>query len=211
VSAGCRHDHGTCGAEDARVRRILWLALALNGAMFALELGSGLAARSVALQADSLDFLGDAATYAISLSVLALGPIARARAALAKGTSLAVFGVLVAAGTVDQAIHQPLPEAATMGAVGALALAVNVAVAALLFSLRRGEANLRSAWLCSRNDAIGNLAVLAAAAGVFGTGTPWPDIAVGSIMASLALASAVAILRQASAELRLARRPAAAE
>jgi len=201
---GC-HDHGPARAgalEPPGIRRILWIALVLNAAMFAVEIGAGLAAKSVALQADALDFLADAATYAISLAVLALSARWRAGAALLKGASLGVFGLWVAAAAVLGAIRQPAPDPAVMGGVGLLALAVNVAVAVMLFRLREGDANLRSVWLCSRNDAIGNVAVMLAALGVFGTGTVWPDLAVAAIMAGLSLWAAWTILREASREWR---------
>jgi len=201
MSAGC-HTHSTEPAADRSVRRILWIALALNAAMFAVEIGAGLAARSVALQADALDFLGDAATYAISLAVLGRPLRWRAGAAMLKGVSLGVLGVWVAAATVWSAVAQPLPDHTVMGGIGVLALAVNVVAAVMLYRMRGGDANLRSAWLCSRNDAIGNLAVLGAALGVFGTATVWPDLVVGAVMAGLALSASIAILRQARSEWR---------
>ncbi len=186
----------------AHARRILWVALVLNAAMFVIEAGAGLAAKSVALQADALDFLSDTATYAISLAVLTRPPRWRAGAALLKGASLGLLGLWVAGATVFSALRQPLPVAEVMGAVGALALAVNIAVAVMLFRMRGGDANMRSVWLCSRNDAIGNLAVILAALGVFGTATVWPDLAVAGVMAALALSASVSILRQAAGEWR---------
>jgi Co/Zn/Cd efflux system component len=203
VSASC-HTHSIDTAANRHARRILWIALALNAAMFAVEIGAGLAAKSVALQADALDFLGDAATYAISLVVLSRSLRWRAGAAMLKGVSLGALGIWVAVATVLNAIEQPLPDHTVMGGIGALALAVNVVVAVMLFRMRGGDANLRSAWLCSRNDAIGNLAVLAAALGVFGTATVWPDLIVGAVMAGLALSASVSILRQARGEWRTA-------
>ncbi|MDH3235809.1 MAG: cation transporter [Alphaproteobacteria bacterium] len=200
------HDHGVPAGEDLppRARTVLWIALALNAAMFAVEIGAGLAAKSVALQADALDFLGDAATYAISLFVLTRSVRWRAGAAVLKGFSLGALGTWVAVATVLSAVRQPLPDHAVMGGIGTLALAVNIAVAVMLFRMRGGDANLRSAWLCSRNDAIGNLAVLAAALGVFGTASAWPDLVVGAVMATLALSASVSILRQARGEWRAA-------
>jgi Co/Zn/Cd efflux system component len=203
MSVGCHHheiDPG--GALAGRTRQLLWIALVLNAAMFAVEIGAGLAAQSVALQADALDFLGDAATYAISLAVLGRPLRWRAGAAALKGVSLGALGSWVAVATVLSAIAQPLPDHTVMGGIGLLALAVNGAVAAMLYRMRGGDANLRSAWLCSRNDAIGNLAVLAAAIGVFGTATVWPDLIVGAVMAALALCASVSILRQALGEWR---------
>jgi Co/Zn/Cd efflux system component len=205
MSAGC-HNHAIDpgGALGTRARQVLWIALVLNAAMFAVEIGAGLAAKSVALQADALDFLGDAATYAISLAVLGRPLRWRAGAAILKGVSLGALGIWVAVATVLSAIAQPLPDHTVMGGIGVLALGVNAVVAVMLYRMRAGDANLRSAWLCSRNDAIGNLAVLAAALGVFGTASVWPDLIVGAVMAGLALSASVAILRQARGEWRSA-------
>jgi Co/Zn/Cd efflux system component len=193
-------------ARDQSVRRILWTVLAVNAGMFVTEVSAGVAAGSLALQADSLDFLGDAATYGISLFVLSRSLAWRAGAALAKGGAMFAIGliILVSAG-VSFASDTP-PAHATMGIVGALALAANVACAALLYRFRAAESNLRSAWLCSRNDAIGNVAVLAAAFGVWGTATQWPDLVVGVGMASLAMLSSVQVIRQALGERANARR-----
>jgi Co/Zn/Cd efflux system component len=182
----------------------LWIALAVNAAMFAVEIVAGVAAGSVALKADALDFLGDSATYAISLLVVGMALQWRARAALAKGLSLGVIGLWVAGTTLHNALSGRVPDADVMGVIGVLALAANVGVAVLLYAFRSGDANMRSVWICSRNDAIGNVAVLLAALGVFGTGTGWPDVIVGGIMATLAITGAWQIVRQASGELRLA-------
>ena len=185
-------------------RRVLWIALALNGGMFAGELIAGIAAESVSLRADALDFLGDAANYAISLSVAGLALGWRARAALLKGYSLVALGFWVAGSTVWQTVVGTIPEAKTMGAVGVLALLVNLAVAAMLYRCRRGDANMRSVWICSRNDALGNVAVMLAALGVFGTGMAWPDLCVAVAMGLLALSGAWTVTRHARAELRSA-------
>jgi Co/Zn/Cd efflux system component len=155
-------------------RRALWVALVVNAGMFAVEIGAGLAAGSSSLQADSLDFLGDAANYAISLGVTGMALSWRARAALLKGITLFALGVWVAATTILHAYYGTLPKAELMGAVGFLALVTNGGVALTLYRFRSGDANMRSVWICSRNDAIGNVAVLFAAIGVFGTGTGWP-------------------------------------
>jgi Co/Zn/Cd efflux system component len=199
------HDH-CCADADASTlpawRRALWIALAVNAGMFAVEIGAGLAAGSSSLQADSLDFLGDAANYAISLSVTGLMLSWRARAALLKGFTLFALGAWVAATTIVHAYHGILPRAELMGAVGLLALVTNGAVALMLYRFRSGDANMRSVWICSRNDAIGNVAVLLAAIGVFGSGTGWPDVIVASIMAILALSGGFQIVRHAAAELR---------
>jgi Co/Zn/Cd efflux system component len=187
---------------NAAYRRILWTVLAINGAMFVIEIGAGLAARSASLQADALDFFGDAANYAISLIVVGMALRYRAAAALAKGATMGLFGLWVVAMVVWHAVHGTLPSAVTMGAVGFAALAANGASFALLWAYRTGDANMRSAWICTRNDVLGNLAVLLAALGVFGTGTGWPDIIVAAVMAALALQGAASVVRQSLAELR---------
>lgn len=196
---------------DLGYRRVLWIALGINASMFVLELAAGAAAGSASLQADAMDFLGDAANYVISLLVLGMSLAWRARAALVKGMSLGVLGVWVAGQTAWNAVYQTIPQAEVMGVVGALALAANLGCALLLYYHRNGDANRQSVWICSRNDAIANLAVLAAAAGVFGTGTGWPDVVVAAIMAVLAISGAVQIIRQALGELRPASAHMAAE
>jgi Co/Zn/Cd efflux system component len=187
---------------DAAYRRVLWIVLAINAAMFALEIGAGLAAGSAALQADALDFFGDAANYGISLFVVGMALRYRAMAAFAKGASMGLFGLWVIGVAVWHAVHGTLPHAFTMGAVGVAALAANAASFGLLWAYRGGDANMRSAWICTRNDVLGNLAVLLAALGVFGTGTGWPDVVVAAIMASLALQGAWTVIRQSIGELR---------
>jgi Co/Zn/Cd efflux system component len=188
--------------EAAVYRRVLWTVLGINATMFVVEVGAGLAAGSASLQADALDFLGDAANYAISLLVVGMALRYRASAALAKGVSMALFGVWVIGTVLWHAWHGTLPNAFTMGAVGLAALAANAASFGLLWAYRNGDANMRSAWICTRNDVLGNLAVLFAAAGVFGTGTGWPDVVVAAIMAALALQGAATVIRQSFAELR---------
>ena len=165
--------------SNAAYRRVLWIVLAINAAMFALEIGAGLAAGSAALQADALDFFGDAANYGISLFVVGMALRYRAMAAFAKGASMGVFGLWVIGVAVWHAVQGTLPHAFTMGAVGVAALAANAASFGLLWAYRGGDANMRSAWICTRNDVLGNIAVLLAALGVFGTGTGWPDVVVG--------------------------------
>ena len=188
---------------DAAVhRRVLWAALAINAGMFLVEIGAGLAAGSASLQADALDFLGDAANYAISLIVVGMALRYRATAALAKGATMGLFGLWVIATVVWHSVHGTLPSAYVMGAVGSAALAANAASFGLLWAYRGGDANMRSAWICTRNDVLGNLAVLLAALGVFGTGTGWPDVIVAGIMAALALQGATLVIRQSLRELR---------
>lgn len=188
---------------NAGYRRVLWAVLAINAAMFAVEIGAGLAAGSASLQADALDFLGDAANYALSLFVVGMALRYRASAALAKGITMAAFGLWVIATVVWHMVHGTLPSAFTMGAVGGAALVANFASFGLLWVYRTGDANMRSAWICTRNDVLGNIAVLLAALGVFGTGTGWPDVIVAACMAGLALQGAVVVVRQSSAELRM--------
>ena len=188
-------------ARTQRYRSILWIALAVNLGMFAVEIAAGARAGSTSLLADSLDFLGDAGNYAISLWVLGLGIIARARASLFKALCMLAFALGVLSMALWQAFTDQLPDAQTMGAVGLLALLANLGVAALLYAYREGDSNMRSVWLCTRNDALGNIAVLLAALGVFGTGSAWPDLLVASGMASLALTSAYQIMLQARREL----------
>jgi len=195
-------DLGGPKKQDDAYRRVLWMVLAINAAMFAVEVIAGLVAGSAALQADALDFLGDAANYAISLLVVGMALRYRASAALAKGATMAAFGLWVITTVVWHAVHGTLPSALTMGTVGGAALVANVASFGLLWAYRHGDANMRSAWICTRNDVLGNLAVLLAALGVFGTGTGWPDIVVAAIMALLAIQGAALVIRQASAELR---------
>ena len=199
--SACDHCHDAPAPDTARYRKVLWWVLAINAAMAVVEIVSGLEAGSLALQADALDFMGDAANYGISLFVLSRAIRWRASAALLKGAAMALFGVWLLGMALWKAMHPELPGAGVMGVVGALALIANLVGAALLYRFREGDANRRSVWLCTRNDAIGNLAVLAAAAGVAASATPWPDLAVGAIMAALALSSAWQVLRRATAEL----------
>ena len=183
-------------------RRALLAVLAINAAMFVVELAAGLAAGSASLQADALDFLGDAANYAISLFVVRLALRYRAMAAFAKGATMGVFGIWVLATVIWHMLHGTLPSAITMGAVGFAALAANAASFGILWAHRAGDANMRSAWICTRNDVLGNLAVLLAALGVFGTDTGWPDIIVASIIAGLALQGAALVIRHSLEEMR---------
>jgi Co/Zn/Cd efflux system component len=195
--------------QDTAYRRVLWAVLTINAAMFAVEVIAGLAAGSASLQADSLDFLGDAANFAISLLVVGMALRYRATAALAKGATMAAFGVWVIGTVVWHSLHGTLPNAFTMGTVGIAALTANAASFGLLWAYRHGDANMRSAWICTRNDVLGNIAVLVAAAGVFGTGTGWPDVIVAAIMATLAVQGAVLVVRQAIGELRVGQLTAA--
>ncbi|GAB2186168.1 cation transporter [Roseibium sp. LAB1] len=202
MGACCGHSHGTFDGMSKDYRRRLWLVIALNGGMFIVEMIAGQAAGSKALQADALDFFGDAVTYGISLAVIGASLKTRALAALAKGTSLFLMGIWVAATTLYQVFVLGVPQAAVMGSIGFLALAVNLASVLLLVRYKDGDANVRSVWLCSRNDAIGNVAVMLAAAGVWGTASAWPDLIVAGLMAGLFVSSSIQILRQAIREYR---------
>lgn len=199
---GHGHGHASAAAASPVYRRVLWIALAVNLVMFVVEIGAGVAAGSASLLADSLDFLGDAANYGISLFVLGMALHWRARASLLKAASMAAFGLWVAGTTIAHALSGTVPEAPIMGMIGALALAANLGVALLLYRWRDGDSNMRSVWICTRNDAIGNVAVLAAALGVFGSGSGWPDYLVAAIMSGLALVGALQVARVAFAELR---------
>ncbi len=202
MSASCCDS--TCASPtraSPRYRKALWIALMINVAMFAVEILGGVKSGSVSLLADAVDFAGDAANYGITLAVLAMGLAWRSRTAMVKGISMMAFGLFVLARSGWAAMSGIPPEPATMGAIAVLALLANGGVALMLYAHRDGDANMRSVWLCSRNDAIGNVAVMLAAAGVFGTGSGWPDLLVAVIMAALALTSGIAVTRQASREL----------
>ena len=201
MSAQCGHTHNDKQANSPRYRKILWVALIINLAMFAIEIGAGLKSGSTSLLADAIDFFGDAANYGVSLAVLSAGVVLRARAALLKGACMMAFGVFVLARAAWMFNQGGTPEALTMGSVGLLALIANVAVAAMLYAYREGDANMRSVWLCSRNDAIGNIAVMLAALGVLGTGSAWPDLLVASGMAVLALMGGWSVIKQALSEI----------
>jgi Co/Zn/Cd efflux system component len=203
----CDHDPqpGSAQANSPRYRKILWFALIVNLAMFAIEIAAGFRSGSVSLLADAIDFFGDAANYGVSLAVLSLGLAWRSRAALLKAGSMLAFGVFVLGRAGWVATQGGTPEALTMGVVGLLALFANVLVAALLYAYREGDANMRSVWLCTRNDAIGNLAVMLAALGVFGTGSAWPDLAVAAVMGGLAIWGGWSVMKQALHELKASR------
>lgn len=190
------------GPIDPVYRKVLWVALIVNATMFAVELAASLASGSVSLLGDSADFAADAFNYGISLAVLGTAASTRAKAAIFKGASMGLIGVAVLAKALWSLQAGVPPEAVTMGAVGFAALLANVTVALLLFRFRTGDANMRSVWICSRNDAIGNVAVMLAALGVFGTGSAWPDLLVAVVMGGLALSGSWSVLRQARGELR---------
>lgn len=201
MSAHCCNDEAGFDGASKAYRRILWLVIAINGGMFGVEILAGAVTGSRALQADALDFLGDTATYALSLFVIGRAVTWRARAALVKGLSLGLMGLVVLGMTLYQMLIPGTPSALAMSGVGVLALAANVVSALLLFRFRDGDANVHSVWLCSRNDAIGNLAVIAAAGAVWWTQSAWPDLLVAAALAGLFLHSAGSIIRQALREL----------
>jgi Co/Zn/Cd efflux system component len=197
---------GSCAPQkrpdDPRYRRILWIALVVNAGMFVVEIAGGWHAGSVSLLADAVDFFGDASNYALSLFVLGLAPVWGSRTALLKGITMGTYGIYILGQVAWNAYAGAVPEAATMGAIGLLALLCNVGVAILLYAYREGDANMRSVWLCSRNDAIGNVAVMLAALGVAGTGSAWPDLGVGVAMGILGLSAARSVISHARQELR---------
>lgn len=200
--AGCCNHNARFDGVSADYKRRLWLVIAINAAMFAVEMGAGQMSGSQALKADALDFLGDALTYGISLAVIGATLRTRALAALGKGVSLLLMGSWVFGSTVYQVFYVGVPQAEIMGVIGFMALAANLISVMLLARYKDGDANVRSVWLCSRNDAIGNVAVMIAALGVWGTATGWPDLVVAGIMAGLFLNSAFQILTQAVREWR---------
>jgi Co/Zn/Cd efflux system component len=200
MSDTCDHDCPADGMDMARYRRVLWFALIVNLAMFAVEVLASWHSHSQSLLADAIDFGGDAVNYGASLMVLAYAPVWRTRVAIAKGLGMIGFGLLVLGNALWALWHGRVPDPLTMSAVSVLAFAANLTVAWRLYAFREGDANMRSVWLCSRNDALANLAVLLAALGVMGTSQAWPDLAVAAIMAGLALQGGWSVLKQARSE-----------
>lgn len=200
--SGCGCAETTFDGVSPAYRRALIAVIAINAAMFLVEITAGALGRSQALKADALDFAGDAATYALSLAVIGASLFVRSTASLIKGASLAAFALYVLAATGFRFFDGATPEAPVMGAVGALALAANVASVFILLRWRDGDSNVRSVWLCSRNDAIGNVTVILAGAAVFATGSRMPDLIVAVALAALFLNSSRQIIRQALAERR---------
>jgi cation diffusion facilitator family transporter len=188
-------------------RRVLQVVLWINLAMFLVECSAGLLGDSTALLADSVDMLGDAMVYGFSLYVVSRGRVWQARAALLKGAVMAAFGLGVLVEAALKVVQGSLPAAGLMGGVGLLALAANLGCLLLLRRHRADDINMRSAWLCSRNDVMANSGVLIAAAGVFVTGSAWPDIAMGLLIAAMFVRSALAVLGEARRSLRVSARP----
>lgn len=187
---------------NQKIRRVLWIALVLNALMFVVEFTASFMADSVSLKADSIDFLGDAFNYGISLYVLNAAIRTRSLASMLKASSMGLFGIWVIYEAISNAIQGSTPDAPAMGLLGFMALVVNIFVAFLLFKFREGDSNMQSVWLCSRNDAIGNIAVMIAASGVFLTGTMWPDLIVAVIMGILGLIACYKVFKKAIPEYR---------
>jgi Co/Zn/Cd efflux system component len=192
AACGCHGGVPRFDGVDPRYKSILWTVIAINGVMFL----------SQALKADALDFLADTVTYGLSLAVIGTTQRTRASAALLKGFSLGLMATWVMASTIYHTLILGLPSAELMGGIGVLAFAANLASVLLLLRYKDGDANVRSVWLCSRNDAIGNVVVMIAALGVWSTSTAWPDLAVAAVMAGIFLSSSAQILTQAWAEYR---------
>ncbi len=200
----------SCSAPESNTpnpafRKALWFALWVNLAMFLIEGIASIQSGSVSLMADAIDFFGDSANYILSLSVLSMGMLWRGYSALVKGLTMTLFGIVVWVRGLWVMQTGITPEAITMGSVGLLALVANVSVAITLFRFRSGDADMRSVWLCSRNDAISNIAVMVAAAGVFGTGSAWPDLIVAGIMGTLAITAGISVVRHARSDVAKAR------
>ncbi len=199
----CPGENSDASTLNPLFRRVLWIALIANFTMFLVEIVASRLGDSLSLQADALDFFGDSANYAISLFVVGMALSARAKASLFKGASMALFGIWVVGSAVYRVFTDSAPDPGTMSVIALLALLVNVAVAAMLYRFRDGDSNRQSVWLCSRNDAIGNVAVMLAAAGVFASGSRWPDLVVAAIIAALNIGAAQRVVRLAIAELRV--------
>ena len=197
----CPSDAATSASADPLFRRVLWIALLANLLMFFVEVIASQLSDSMSLQADALDFFGDSANYAISLFVAGMVLAARAKASLFKGATMALFGTWVIGSAMYRALAGSEPDAPTMGLIAFVALLVNVAVSAMLYRYRGGDSNMRSIWLCSRNDAIGNIAVMVAALGVFASSSRWPDLLVAVIIATLNISAALHVIRLAQTEL----------
>ncbi|NNE74433.1 MAG: cation transporter [Acidimicrobiales bacterium] len=210
MASGCCENKADELAElRERQRRILWAVLAINAVLFVVEFTVGWWARSTALLADSLDMLGDAFVYAFSLWVLQRGARWRARAALSKGLVQLGFGVVVLGQATWRAIEGSTPNAGAMGWMGLVALAGNTWAFYLLWRHRSDDLNMRSTWLCSRNDLVANTSVLGAAVLVAWLDSPWPDVAVGVAIALLFLRTAADVIADSRAELRAASKPSA--
>ena len=201
AGCGCDSNLQFDGASKGYIR-VLWVIIAINAVMFFVETAGSYVSDSMALQADALDFLGDSLTYTITLIAIGHTLRWRASAAMFKGITLALMGSWVLGSTLYRVFILGIPNELIMGSVALLAFAANLTSALLLLKYRNGDSNVRSVWLCSRNDAIGNLAVMIAAGAVYGTQSQWPDLIVAFLMAVLFLHSATLIIRQALGELK---------
>lgn len=201
MSAKCGHDISFDGTSPA-YKRAIWMVIGLNAGMFMVEILGGQMANSLALFADAMDFLADAATYGISLLVIGMPLAIRAKTALAKGISLSLMGLFVLGGTIYNLFILDVPEFSTMGIIGLMALIANLLSVVILYRFKDGDSNIRSVWLCSRNDAIGNIMVMLAAGAVYYSHSALPDLIVAGLMSSLFLSSSYNIIRQAREELR---------
>lgn len=200
--ACCDHHIDDDELKVGNFRKVLWIVFGINFFMFIVEFGTAFFANSVSLQADALDFMADAMTYGVTLLVLGSSLRMRASVAMLKGISMGVLGLWIFARTLMNAQDAVVPLAGVMGTVGFVALIANVVSAVLLFKFRQGDSNMRSIWLCSRNDAIGNVAIMIAASGVFAMNTGWPDFIVAALMATLSIVASVQIIKQARQELQ---------
>lgn len=190
-------------SQNPVFRKVLWVALLVNLLMFFVEIVASHIGDSMSLQADALDFFGDAANYAISLFVLGMALHLRARASVVKGLTMGLFGLWVIGAALYRIFIGSEPEPMIMGFIALTALVANMSVAIMLYRFREGDSNMQSIWLCSRNDAIGNVAVLIAAVGVTATASRWPDLIVALIIATLSLSAAYTILKLAFQEMRV--------
>jgi len=201
MSAGCGHDH--CDAPvQGGARKALWIAVVINAGMFLVELSAGLAGGSAGLQADAMDFMGDAASYGISLAVLSMAAVWRTRAAMLKGATMLLFGLWVASTIVYHWQNGTVPSYELMGGIGVAAMIANLVCAVILFRFRGDDANMRSVWLCTRNDVLSNIAIVIAASGVWVSGSGLPDLIVAAIIAGLAITGAIDILKRVRQEFR---------
>lgn len=200
----CSHDHHDDLAPQLHkqsFRNILIFSMIVNFGMFFVEVAYGYFANSLSLKADAIDFFGDGVNYLASLLVINSVLSLRAKVSMAKALTMIVFGIVILVNGITQLINGDIPNSFTMTWVGVLALVSNVLVAVLLFKFREGDSNMQSIWLCSRNDAISNIAVVLAAGGVYLTSNAWPDILVAGFMAYLSLTSGFQVLKAARLEL----------
>lgn len=203
MSAHCERDcEDKATLSNHIYRKVLWVCLVANAVMFIAQMVASYAAHSVSLLANSADFFSDAANYGISLYVLNLSLRQKAKASLFKGISLGIVGLWVAFEALHHAMQPELPKPLLMMVISIVALAVNIGCAMLLYKYRGGDSNRESVWICSRNDAIGNVAVMIAAVGVFASSTIWPDIIVAAILGWLAISGAWKIINSSKRELK---------